>query len=351
MQVVQAVSRSVIEWEEFPGRVEALESVDIRARVDGYLQKVNFRAGDQVNKGDLLFVIDPRPFQTQLDYARAELEQTKARVELAESNLSRAELLVKATAFSQEEYETRKSELRAAAAAVHSAEANVASARLNVEFTQIRAPISGHVGRELITVGNLVKGGADATVLTFLVATGSVYVYVDVDERSALKFRRAAEAGQLPNRPGLPMGSIPAELGLVDEAGFPHLGYIDYQSPRLDLATGTLTLRGVFPNPDGILSPGLFARMRLPGSAPFQAILVPDRAIVTDLAQKFVWVVTDAYQVQRREVIPGPLIDGLRVISQGLEPREKVVVAGLQRLRSGLTVKSESSPPTPSSPD
>ena len=307
VQVVQAVSRRVVEWAKSLGRVETLQSVDIRARVDGYLHRVNFKAGDEVSQGDLLFVIDPRPFKAQLDYAHAELEQARARVELAKNNLARAELLVKATACSQEEYETRKSEVRVAAAAVQSAAANVASARLKLDFTQIKAPISGRIGRELISVGNLVKGGADAT-------------------------------GHLPKRPGVPSDAVPPELALVDQSDFPYRGNIDYQSPRLDLASGTLTLRGVFRNPQGLLSPGLFARKRVPAAAAFQAILVPDRAIVTDLVQKFVWVVNGANQVDRRSVTPGSLIDGLRVVSSGLEAGAWVVVAGLQRLRSGVTV-------------
>lgn len=337
--------RQVVAWDEYPGRIEAVESVDVRARVDGYLKKVHFKAGDLVRQGDLLFEIDPRPFQAQLDYAQAELERARARLAIARGNLERAEHLVEATAFSREEYETRKAQFTEALATVRSAEANLEAARLNLEFTRVRAPITGRIGRELITPGNLVKGGgADATLLTFLVSTDPVYVYVDVDERSALNYQRAVRSARFPDRPDLPLGVIPAELGLVDEPGFPHRGHIDYEAPRLDRDTGTLTLRAVFANPDGFLIPGLFARLRLPADAPFQGVLIPDRAVVTDLAQKFVWVVKAEDQIERRSVTLGPLIDGLRVIRQGLQPEDWVIVEGVQKVRPGLPLQVERVP-------
>lgn len=342
VKTAQPLPREVMTWDEFPGRIEAVESVDVRARVDGYLEKVNFKAGDRVKKGDLLFTIDPRPFKALLSHAQAELEQAKARLELAKNNLARAQRMYKAKAISEEEYDARSKGLAEAAAAVQSAEANVYSARLNLEFTEVRAPIAGKVGRELITAGNLVKGGgADATLLTFIVSTDPVYVYVDVDERSALKYRRLARQACIPQQPEVPQGCMPAEMALVDESGFPHRGRIEYESPRLTPSTGTLTLRGVFPNPDGLLSPGLFARLRVPGSAPFKALLLPDRAVATDLAQKFVWVVGNDNQVERRPVALGPLIDGLRVIAEGLKPEEWVVIEGIQKLRPGIPVNPE----------
>lgn len=342
VKIAQAIQREVVEWDEYPGRIEAVESVDVRARVDGYLEKVNFKPGEFVKKGDLLFVIDSRPFKAQLNFAQAELEQAKARLELAKNNLARAEHMFKSKAISEEEYDARSKGLAEAAGAVQSAEAKVYSARLNVEFTEVRSPINGRVGRDLITAGNLVKGGgADATLLTFIVSTNPVYVYVDVDERSALKYRRLAESGCLPRQTNVSHGCKPADLALADEIGFPHQGYIDYESPRLTASTGTLSLRGLFPNPDGLLSPGLFARLRVPGSAPFQAVLLPDRAIATDLAQKFVWVVGGDNKVERRRVVLGNLIDGLRVISEGLKPDEWVVIEGIQKLKPGSPVKPE----------
>lgn len=339
VKAVQSLYREVMAWDEFPGRIEAVESVDVRARVDGYLEKVNFKAGDAVRKGDLLFLIDPRPFKALLSHAQAELDQARARLDLARNNLARAEIMYKAKAISEEEHDARSKGLAEAAAAAQSAEANVYSAKLNLEFTEVRAPISGRVGRELITAGNLVKGGgADATRLTFVVSTDPVYVYVDVDERSALKYRRLAGQGCGPQQDA--EDCMPAEMALADETGFPHRGRIEYESPRLEASTGTLTLRGVFPNPERLLSPGLFARVRVPGSAPFQAVLVPDRAVLTDLAQKFVWVINGS-KAERRPVQLGALIDGLRVIAEGVKPGEWVVTEGIQKLRPDMEVKVE----------
>lgn len=340
VKIAQPLYQEVRAWDEYPGRIEAVESVDVRARVDGYLEKVNFRAGERVEKGDLLFLIDPRPFRALLSRSQADLEQARARLALAKNNLARAELMFKSKAISEEEYDARSKGLAEAQAAVQSAEATVYSARLNLEFTEVRAPISGRVGRELITAGNLVKGGgADATLLTFIVSTDPVYVYVEVDERSALKYRRLAGADCAEQKSG--GGCMAAEMALADETGFLHRGNIEYESPRLTASTGTLTLRAVFPNQDGILSPGLFARLRVPGSAPFQALLLPDRAVATDLAQKFVWVMGADNKVERRPVVLGALIDGRRVIAEGLKRDEWVVVEGIQKLKPGSPVQPE----------
>ncbi len=342
VKIAQPVHREVMLWDEFPGRIEAVESVDVRARVDGYLERVNFKPGERVKKGDLLFVIDPRPFRALLNHAQAELDQAKARLALAKNNLARADHMYKSRAISEEEYDARSKGLTEATAAVQSAEANVYTARLNLEFTEVRASISGRVGRELITAGNLVKGGgADATQLTFIVSTDPVYVYADVDERSALDYQRLAR--ERCSRPPAEarQACMPAQMALVDEVGFSHRGYIEYESPRLNTSTGTLSLRAVFPNPDGLLSPGLFARLRLPGSTPFQAVLLPDRAVATDLAQKFVWVVGEDNKVERRPVTLGALIDGDRVIAEGLKPEEWVVIEGIQKLKPGIPVNPE----------
>jgi multidrug efflux system membrane fusion protein len=332
--------REITLWDEYPGRIAAVASVDVRARVDGYLDKVNFKAGDQVSKGDLLFVIDPRPYRTRLNHAQAELEQARARLDLARNNKVRAERMYKSKAISEEEYDARSKGHLEAEAAVRSAEADVGEARLNLEFTEVRSPVAGRVGRELITAGNLVKGsGGDGTLLTFIVSVDPVYVYVDVDERSALKYRRLTGAS------GSAESRIPAQLALADEAGFAHPGHIDYESPRLDAGTGTLTLRGVFPNPDGLLTPGLFTRLRVPGGVPHPALLLPDRAIASDLANRFVWVVKADNRVERRPVTLGPLSDGLRVIAEGLKPDDRVVIEGVQKLRPDQEVKPESAEP------
>lgn len=339
VKIAQPLSQEVTEWDEYTGRIEAVNSVDVRARVSGYLEKVNFKAGDKVHKGDLLFLIDPKPFTAQLNYAEAELERAKARHELAKNDLARAERLFRAKAISEEEHDARSKGLREAVAAVQSAEANVYTARLNLEFSKVRAPIDGRVGRELITAGNVVNAGSgDATLLTFIVSTDPVYVYVDADERSVLKYRRQA---QKEGHGSLGDEQTPAELAVADEADFPHQGHLDYISPREDAATGTLTLRGVFANPDELLSPGFFARMRVRGSAPYPAILLPDRAIGTDQAQRFVWVVNQENQVEYRKVELGAHIGQSRVITEGLKPEEWAVIEGIQKLKPGLKVNPE----------
>lgn len=342
VKISQPLSQQVTEWDEYTGRIEAVNSVDVRARVSGYLEKVNFKAGDRVNKGDLLFLIDPKPFTAQLNYAEAELERAKSRHELAKNDLSRAERLFSAKAISEEEHDARSKGLRETIAAVRSAEANLYTARLNLEYTQVRSPIAGRIGRDLITVGNLVNGGGgDATLLAFIVSTDPVYVYVDADERSVLKYRRQAQKS---GRGSLGEERTPVELAVADEVNFPHQGHLDYISPREDAATGTLALRGVFANPDELLSPGFFARMRVRQSEPYPAILLPDRAIGTDQAQRFVWVVNKENQVEYRKVELGAHIGQSRVITQGLKPDEWAVIEGIQKLKPGAKVNPERIP-------
>jgi multidrug efflux system membrane fusion protein len=336
VKVAVPLPKEVVEWDEYTGRIEAMETVEIRARVGGYLDRINFKDGDEVKKGDLLFVIDPRPYRAALDRAEAELERARARLELARNDLERGDKLRRGKAISEEEYDARSKGLREAAATVHSAEAAVRTARLDLEFTEVRAPIGGRIGRELITAGNLVA--ADQTVLTTIVTTDPVYVYLDADERAVLKYRRLAASGQ---RTSARTARIPAELALIDETGFPHRGYIDYVDPRMDAGTGTLRARGVFPNPDDLLSPGFFARVRIPGGAPYPALLIPERAIGTDQGQKFVWIAKDDGAIEYRRIVPGARFDGLRAVREGLQATDPVVVEGLQKLRPGVKVKPE----------
>jgi len=336
VKMAQPLTQDVTEWDEFTGRIEAVSSVDVRARVSGYLEKVNFKAGELVKKGDLLFQIDPKPFAAQLNFAVAELARAKAKHDLAKNDLERAERLFGGKAISEEEHDARTKGSQETFAAVQSAEANVATAKLNLDFTKIRAPIDGRIGRELITEGNLVGGGgADATLLTFIVTVDPIYVYVDVDERSALKYRRLAlhENNQVQ--------AIPVQLAVADETDFPHLGHLDYISPKADITTGTISLRGVLANADGLLSPGFFARMRVRGSAPYSAMLVPDRAIATDQAQRFVWVVNQEQKVEYRQVVLGAHVGQFRVITQGLKADEWVVIEGMQKLMPSLQVNAE----------
>jgi membrane fusion protein, multidrug efflux system len=337
VKIAQPLSQEVTEWDEYTGRVEAISSVDVRARVGGYLVKVNFTAGEKVQKGDLLFLIDIKPYQAQFNFASAELERAKSRLELARNDLERAEQLFRQKAISTEEYDGRSKGLREAAAAVESAKANVYTARINLDYCEIRAPISGRIGRELLTQGNLVNGG-DTTVLTTIVTTDPVYVYADADEQSVLKYRRRAlEKGTN----SVDLKGTPVELGVADETGYPHRGELDYVAPREDTATGTISLRGVFPNRNGLLSPGFFARMRVHGSDPYPALLLPDRAVATDQTERFVWVVNADNHVDYRRIVAGALIGDKRVVSQGLQANEWVVVDGLQKLKPGIEVVTE----------
>jgi len=335
-KIAQPLSQKITEWDEFTGRIEAVNTVEVRARVSGYLEKVNFAAGATVKKGDLLFVIDSKPFKAQLSYATAELEQAKSKQELAKNELARAENLLKAKAISIEEYDARNKGLRGAAAAVDASTAQVASAKLNLEFTEVRAPINGRIGRELITAGNLVNGsGGDATKLATIVSTNPVYVAVDVDERAILSYRREAQ------KQGRNLEGTKVELALSDEQGFPHSGHVDYVAPTENPVTGTVSLRGVFMNADELLSPGFFARMRLRGGAPYDGLLLPDRAIGSDQANRIIWVMNSDKKVTQRKIIVGKKIGDLRVISEGLKADEWVVIEGLQKLRPDSVIEPE----------
>lgn len=335
VKIAQPLAQQVTDWDEYTGRIEAVNTVEVRARVSGYLDKVNFAAGAKVTKGDLLFVIDPRPFRAQLNYAQAELEKAKVRRELAKNDLSRAENLFKAKAISAEEYDARNKGLREAAASIASAAAQVASAQLNLDYSQVRAPISGRISRELITTGNLVNGsGNDATRLATIVSVNPVYVSVDVDERAILKYRRQSlHQGQL--------HGAEVELALTDETDFPHVGYLDYIAPSENPNTGTINVRAVFTNADELLSPGFFARIRLRGNEAYAALLLPDRAIATDQADRFVWVMNQNKVVEYRKVTLGKKIGAWRVIQQGLQAGDWVVIEGVQKLKPGSKIEPE----------
>lgn len=331
------VMREVLEWDEYTGRIEAMQSVDIRARVSGYLEEVRFKDGEKVRKGDLLFVIDRRSFETELKHAQAELQRTRSKLELAENDLKRAERLRASKAISDEEFDSRSKGLAESTATMHSAETAVEMAQLNLDYTRVRSPIDGRIGRELITKGNLVN--SDQTLLTTVVSVNPVYVYLDADERSVLKYRRLTAEGQ---RSRGNNGRIVAQLGLIDEAGFPHQGFIDYVDPRMDPSTGTLHVRGVFENPAELLSPGLFARVRIHGGSPHPALLIPDRAIGTDQDQKYVWVAAKDGTIEYRKIRLAGLHGSFRVVREGLRPDDAVIVEGIAKLRPGAQVKAES---------
>jgi len=331
--------RQVVEWDEYTGRLVSVESVEVRARVSGYLQSIDFDDGAIVKKGDLLFVIDPRPYQAELDRALAELRLSRARLDLAKSDLARAQRLLLSRAISQEEFDTRIARQREAHEQLQAMAAAVDAAKLNVEFTRVTAPIPGRISRKLVTAGNLINGGtAQSTLLTTIVSLDPIYCYIEADERSFLKYVRLAREGK---RPSSREVRNPVYLALADETGLPHKGYMDFVDNRLDPNTGTMTGRAVFPNPDLTLTPGLFARVRLQGSGRYEALLLPDEAIGSDQAQKFVFVVSDQNVVEYRPVQLGAMIKGLRVVREGLKPEDWVIISGVQRARPGMKVDAQ----------
>ncbi len=338
VSVVQPIAREVIEWDEYIGRLESPETVEIRARVSGYLDKVHFKEGKEVKKGDLLFTIDPRPYRAEHDRADAEHQRAMSQSELAKNDAERAARLIATKAISVEDADTKTQTYTAAQAAVKSAKAAADLAKLNLEFTEIRAPIDGRISSALVTEGNLVSGGvsgAGATLLTTLVSLDPLYCYGSADEHAILKYIRLSKEG---TRVSARYQEIPAEMALADETGFPHKGYMDFVDNRVDPNTGTLRARGVFPNADHSLSPGFFARLRIPGSGKYPALLIPDRALGSDQAQKFVYVVNAEKKVEFRPVKTGPMIDGLRVVNAGLKAGELIIVEGLMRVRPGVVV-------------
>ncbi len=341
VSVARPVERDVVEWDEYTARLEAVDSVEVRARVSGYLEAVRFADGATVKEGDVLFIIDPRPYQAVLERADAEVALAKARLDLADTRDDRAGKLVTHNAISQEEADMRAAESRQAEAAVRAAAAALEAARLDVEFTEVRAPVSGRVSRKLVTEGNLVNGGTQGTLLTTIVSLDPIYVYFEADERSYLKYVRLAREGLCASSRDI---QTPVEVGFADEEGFPHRGNMDFVDNRLDPNTGTMIGRAVLPNPDLSLTPGLFARLRLPGSGEYRALLIPDAAIGSDQAQKFVYVVEADETAQYRTVTLGPLIDGLRVVRSGLSANDRVVVGGMQRLRPDTMVVAEEQP-------
>lgn len=346
VSVAHPVVQTILEWDEYTARLAAIESVEVRPRVNGYLASIHFADGGIVKAGDLLFVIDPRPYEAVLARARADLALAEARLDLAQKDLARAQVLLKSRAISQEEAETRAANLRQTEASTTGARAAVDAAALDVEFTRVTAPISGRVGRHLVTEGNLVVGGGSgaATLLTTIVSLDPLDCYFEVDEQAYLKYVRLGLSGK---RPSSREVQNPVEIALADEEDFPHRGWMDFVDNQIDPASGTMQGRAVVPNPDLILSPGLFVRLRLPGSGVYQAVLVPDEAVASDQAQRFVWVIDAENKAQYRKVVLGPLYEGLRIVREGLSGDDRVVVSGLQRVRPGIVVTPDEKPIPP----
>ena len=332
--ISQPIERQVVDHDEYTGRTTAVEEVEVRARVSGYLVKVNFTEGAEVPKGELLFQIDPRPFQATLDAAKRQVALWEAKRARAEADVARNQRLLPKGAASQKDLDNSISDLGEARAEIQSAQAAIEQATLSLEFTRITAPISGRISRTSITEGNLVT--ADTTLLTTIVSMHPMYAYFDVDERSMLHYQQLARERK---RQSAREARVPVLLKLANEEGFPHEGIIDFIDNRVDPTTGTIRTRGVFPNTNRVLTPGLFVRVRIPGSDTYTALLVADRTLGTDQGQKYVWIVNEQNVVEYRVVTPGSLqSDGLRVIQAGLKPDEWVIVNGLQRARPGVTV-------------
>jgi len=323
VNVAPVVSKEVRQWDEFTGRIAAVESVELRPRVSGYIERVAFKEGQEVKKGDLLFVIDQRPYQAQLAQAQAQLERARSDAKLAHSQNARAEALIAAKAISREDFDARRAATESGDAAVRAAEAAVTAARLNMQFTEVRAPITGRISRAFVTAGNLAQ--ADSTLLTTVVSLDPMYVYFDTDEQTYLRYQDQPKSA---NRGG----GNPVRVGLASETGFPHDGTLDFIDNQVDANTGTIRARAVLPNADRSLTPGLFARVQLQGTAQFSAVLVEDKAVLTDQDRKYVYVLGSDSTAQRHDVALGGAVDGLRVISSGLEPTDRVVVDGLQKV-------------------
>jgi membrane fusion protein, multidrug efflux system len=326
VEVAAVVSKPIRLSDEFNGRVASINSVDVRARVTGYVDEVAYREGDSVKRGDLLFVIDPRPFRDALDSAKASLEREQAAAAFADIQAKRAQRLNASEAISQEEYQNRDSDLSQSAARVHEAESAVATAELNLSFTEVRSPIDGKTSRAQLTRGNLAQ--ADQTVLTTVVSQDPIYVYFDCDEQSYLRFQQRVQRGS-----GVSSAN-PVRVALANETGFPHAGRIDFLDNAVNAATGTIRARVVLNNPDHLFTPGLYVRVQLESTGTVQALLVDDKAILTDQDRKYVYVLGAGDTAQRKDVQLGPLVDRLRVVQSGLGTGDKVIVSGLQKIFS-----------------
>ncbi|WP_321188388.1 efflux RND transporter periplasmic adaptor subunit [Roseiconus lacunae] len=394
VSVAKPVMMPIVEWDEYTGRFDAIDSVEIRSRVGGYLQSTHFEEGHMVNAGDLLAIIDPRPFRAEVNAAKARLQEakaglkeaesvlqqtvaekadTEAQLSLATSRLNRANQLAEQRAISDEEVEVRRSEtLQATAAleasnakiesaraaiatstaAIETAKANLASAELDLQYTEIRAPITGLISRRLVTEGNLISGGSEmSTLLTTIVSVSPIHIYFDANEQEFLKYVRLANAGKRESSRNV---KNPVFVSLIDEQGYPHQGHMDFVDNRIDPNTGTMRGRAILKNEQGLLTPGLFAKVRLPGSGRYDAIMIPDSAVISDQSQKYVYVVGPDETIVRKNIELGAMSHGLRIVRDGLEGDERIVTSGLQRIFDGVKVAATEQtlqPKTSSLPD
>jgi RND family efflux transporter MFP subunit len=333
--VAPALGRQVTEWDEFTGHFESVDAVEVRPRVSGFVQRVAFTEGALVRRGDPLFYIDARPYEADVARAEAELARARTRAELAQGEHERAQRLVATQAISREELDARSSSRAEGDASIKSAEAALVTAKLNLEWTVVRAPISGRVSRAAVTPGNLVQAGPpSATLLTTIVSIDPIYVYFDTDEQAYLKYVRTMRGRA---------AKLPVSIGLTNETGFSHKGTLDFVDNQLDPGAGTIRARAVIPNPTGLFLPGLFARVRLEGTDSRAVTLIQDAAIGTDQDRKYVLILKPDSSVEYRPVQTGRLVDGLRVVNTGLAPGESVVINGLMRVRPGMKVLAKQS--------
>jgi multidrug efflux system membrane fusion protein len=338
--VAQPTQRTVTDWDEFTGRFEAME--EVRARVGGFVNSVEFRDGAIVRAGDLLYTIDSRPFEAVALQADGQLSDARAKAELAKRELDRALTLVQTSAVSESIVDQRRQTLQAAHAAGMQAEGALKAARLNIEFTHVLAPMTGRVSRHLVSPGNLVQGSeGNATLLTSIVTMDPIYIYFDVDEATYLKNNKLWFEGRRPSSRDTPN---PVQVTLTGETKPTHEGKMDFLDNRLDVSTGTLRSRAIIPNKDFSILPGQFGRVRLIGSSPYEALLLPDTAVATDQSRKIVFVVKDDNTVEAKPVTLGPLDEGLRVIREGLKAEDRVIVDGIQRARVGAKVTPQTAP-------
>jgi RND family efflux transporter MFP subunit len=340
--VSQPLERTIVEWDDYTGRFDAVDTVDIRARVSGYLTEIHFKDGQRVKKGDLLYTIDPRPFQRALEQTQAELAQAKTKVENSTLDVDRGRPLLDRKIMSEKVFDDRANTMRDAQAQVKVADAKVKTAELDLMFTSITSPITGRISRSAFSIGSWISAGAAAnsSLLTTIVSEDPIHIYFDVSENNWIKYRRLAEKGL---KAGAAQLGAKVEIALPDEKGFPHTGVVDFVDNRLDQSTGTLRGRALVNNKTGLFSAGMFARVRVSGSEDYKAVMLPDEAVATDQTNKFVLVVTEDGTVTRRTVVLGPMIDDLRVVRDGISGGDWVITKGLQRARPGgkVTAKRE----------
>jgi membrane fusion protein, multidrug efflux system len=336
--VARPLQKTITEWDEYTGRFTALETVEVRARVSGFIDSVHFKEGQIVKQGDLLFVIDPRPYRLAVEQAKADVERAKAKLEIASLDVQRGTPLARTQALTERELDTRKSTERDAAGQVGSAEAAVKQAELNLEWTEVRAPIGGRISDKRVDSGNLITGGqTGATLLTVIVSIDPIHFIFDGSEADFLHYLRLAVAG---GRPSSRDAQNPVSVRLADESDFKHQGRMDFVDNVINPKSGTIRGRAVFDNKDGFLTPGVFGRLRLFGGE-HEALLVPDGAIASDQSSKIVFTVADDGTVGTKLIELGPMVDGLRVIRSGLAPTDRIVIDGLQRARPGAKVTAQ----------